>query len=68
MTPFEELVLSDCLEDLESWRLLHNPTVTGVLNAEEFYDLCKAAGYGEETSQKAARQRAYERLKRDLPP
>ncbi len=67
MTPFEEDVLADCLEQAETWRLLHNPTVTGPMTADEFYEMCKAAGYGEEASQKAARLRAYERMKKDLP-
>lgn len=48
--------------------MLHDPQVAGELNAEAYLELCRAAGYGEEESQRAATKRAEARMDRDLPP
>lgn len=47
---------------------LRDPRQGGRANAEEMYELCKAAGYSEEAAQRAARQRAEDRMDRELPP
>lgn len=47
--------------------MLHDPNVGGKLNAEQFLELCKDAGYSEEQAQKAATRRANQRLDQGLP-
>jgi hypothetical protein len=54
--------------EARAWDRLHDPEYSGGLNKDAFYELCKAAGYSEEASQKAAAERGWERAKRDLPP
>lgn len=56
------------LRTARSWEMLHDPTMSGDLTAEQFYDLCRDAGYDEATSQRAASQRALERVRQDKPP
>lgn len=55
------------LETVHAYDALHS-SEAGRLDAEAVLELCRAAGYSEEASQKAARQRALERMRRDLPP
>ncbi len=68
MTAFEEDVLYESMLEVQAQELLQNPEVGGALNAEGVLELCKAAGMSEDEAQKAASQRALERLRRELPP
>jgi hypothetical protein len=56
------------MEDVRAWELLHDPDVAGRLDAEGYYELCKAAGFPEDEAQRAASERAWQRLRKDLPP
>jgi len=55
------------MEETRAWELLNDPQHAGGLNAEGILELCKAAGYSEEASQQAAKERALARLRNDLP-
>jgi hypothetical protein len=57
-----------CLQETMAWEKLNDPKVGGRATAEEILELCKAAGYSEEESQKVASQRALDRMRLDLPP
>ena len=67
MTPFEEEVLFTALPKVMAWERLHDPEFGGKLDAEGIYDQCLAAGYDEATAGEWARQRALERMRKDLP-
>lgn len=60
-------MLYDILGSAQAYRALYDPRIGGRMNAEELYNLCLQAGYSEEASQDAARERALERLRKDLP-
>ena len=64
---FAKDVLFDSLNVVQAWEMLHDSNVVGNLNTEEYYDLCLAAGYSEEASQRAARDWGLKRLRKDLP-
>jgi hypothetical protein len=57
-----------CLEQAKCWSAVHDPNIGGMMDAEEFLELCKAAGYSEEAAQKAATERANKRMDKDLTP
>lgn len=54
---------ADCL----AWERLHSEE-GGRMTAEELLEACRAAGYPEEAAQKAASERALQRMRLDLPP
>jgi hypothetical protein len=53
------------MEEAKAFEDLENPEVGGRLNANDFYELCRKAGYSEEVSQKAATARANSILDRE---
>ena len=55
------------LEEIRAWELLHDPNVGGQMDADTFYEWCKLAGYNEDASKRAMKQRALERMRKDLP-
>lgn len=61
-------MLFEALETAKSWEMLNDPKVSGSIDAEGYLELCKAAGMTEDEAQKAASRRAWERMRRDLPP
>lgn len=61
-------MLLECLPAAIAYENLHNPALSGGLDAEGVLELAKLAGYSEEAAQKAAKRRGEERMKRDLPP
>ena len=67
MSQFEEDLLFGCLEQVQAWEMLHNPQVVGTLNTEEFFELCKTAGYSKQAAQKAASAWAWKRMQKELP-
>lgn len=50
-----------------AWHALQNPEVGGRMDPDQILDLCRRAGYTEEAAQKAASQRAEERLDSQVP-
>ena len=60
-------MLFAALERTYYWEMLHDPMLSGSMNTEEFLDLCKKAGFAEREAQAAASQRAWQRLRKDLP-
>ena len=60
-------MLFGALQTAKAWEMLHDPNVGGKLNADQFLELCKEAGYSEEQAQKAATRRANQRLDQGLP-
>ena len=54
-------------EQVLAYRMLHDPQIGGQAGAEQVLELCKAAGYCEDAAQKAARQRADQRLDAEQP-
>ncbi len=64
---FEAGVLFDLAQQVQAYKLLHDPQVGGTATPDQLLDLCKRAGYPEESAQKAASQRANERLDHGLP-
>ncbi len=57
-----------CLDRAHAWEYLHDPKISGRLDAEGLLELCRQAGFSESEAQRAANQRANERLSRELPP
>ncbi len=55
------------MADVRAEERLHGPE-GGKMTAEELLDACLAAGYPEEAAQKAASERALQRMRMDLPP
>lgn len=47
---------------VQAWEQLHDTEYSGNLSMAAFYDLMIRAGYSEESAQKAANKRGYERL------
>jgi hypothetical protein len=66
LDPFTEAVLTRTLQTVTAREQLENPSYAGMLDAEQFYELCVRAGYDEQTSQKAANHRANARLDKGL--
>jgi hypothetical protein len=64
---FELDVMERLAYQVLAWQDLRNPAVGGVLDAEGILELCRAAGFSEEESQKAATRQAYERIKKGHP-
>lgn len=62
MTSFDELVLQMVLPKVQAWEHLNNPDYCGRLTMGQYKRLLLEAGYSEETAQKAANQRGWERL------
>lgn len=56
------------LETVHCYRALHDAETAGALTGEQYYELMKGAGYGEEVAQKAGTRRAADRQRNDLPP
>lgn len=56
------------MADVLAWEQLHDPEVGGKMTAEELLEACLAAGYPEEVAQKAASERALQRMRMELPP
>ena len=65
--PFAESVLFACLPMAHAWDMLHDVDVSGSLNMEQYFDLCKAAGLDDATASQAAAQRGAARLRKELP-
>ncbi len=61
------MVLDRTLAYVEAYEMLHDPEVVGKLNTEAYLDLCLAAGYGKEASERAARDWGVNRLRKNLP-
>ena len=56
------------LNRVMAWRILRDPQQGGHLSAEEILDVARQAGYDEETAQKIATRRGFERSQKNLPP
>lgn len=56
--------MPDCL----AWERLHDPEIGGRMTAEELLEACRTAGYSEDQAQKAASERALQRMRMDLAP
>jgi hypothetical protein len=60
--------LFDLLEkEVYAWEILRDPETGGSLSAEGVLEMYRAAGYSEEIAQKAASERAWQRMQRDMP-
>jgi len=59
-------VLFDLLSVAQAWKMLHDPEVVGRMETEKYLDLCLAAGYSQEASERAAREFGLERLRKGL--
>lgn len=64
---FARDLLWDCLRTAKAWENLHNPEVAANLDMEGMLELCLAAGYSRETSERAAREKGLQRMARNLP-
>jgi len=51
-----------------AWRDLHDPHIGGVLDADDFYQLAEAAGLGKAEIERLVKERAWQRMKKELPP
>jgi hypothetical protein len=60
------MVMMDSVSVVRAFRMLHDPDYVGGMNTENYLELCKAAGYSEESSQKAASEWAVKRLRKGL--
>lgn len=67
MSAFEEDVLFGALLKAMCWRDLHDPHIGGSLDAEDFLELAKAAGLGPRDVEKLIAERAWQRMKKELP-
>ena len=47
---------------VQAWELINNPEYCGQLTMEQLHRLLIEAGYSEDTAQKAASQRGWDRL------
>lgn len=47
---------------VQAWERLNNPEYCGQMNTDQFYRTFIEAGYSEEVAEKAAKQRASDRL------
>lgn len=56
------------LQTGRAYDMLHDPNVGGSLKSDDFLSLCRRAGYSEEAAQKAATERANQRLDRNMEP
>lgn len=56
------MVLFDLAQNVAAWRVLQDPEAQGGLDADGILVMHRRAGYPEEECQKAARQRAEQRL------
>jgi hypothetical protein len=56
------------MHEVRCFEHLHDPEVGGRLDAEGYYELCRAAGLPEGQAQRLASERAWQRLKQDLKP
>jgi len=61
-------VLWKALTGARAWEALNDPARLGKMNAEEFLETARAAGWPEAQAQKAASHHAAERLRRNLDP
>ena len=61
------MILDDGLNAAMAWGMLHNPEVARELTTESYLELCKAAGYGEDASQRAAKEWGFKRIAAGLP-
>lgn len=61
------MVLSDLANVKRAWQALNDPKIVGGLNTEQYLELCLAAGYSQEVSEKAACDWANKRLESGLP-
>jgi hypothetical protein len=50
-----------------AWERLNDPHLRSEMDQDTFAELCKEAGYSEEAIAQAVKERAYQRLKRDMP-
>lgn len=66
--PFTEDVLFGALRTAKAWEMVNDPKATSEMDSEGLLELCKAAGYSEDASQKAATDRANARMDRGLMP
>lgn len=56
------------LQVAKAWEMLHDPKVSGNLKTEQYMQLCRDAGYGEDAVQKAGTAWMNKRLDLDLEP
>jgi hypothetical protein len=54
------------LNTARAFKMLHDPEYVGNLNTEAYLDLCLAAGYSQEASEKAAADWGFKRIKSGL--
>ena len=62
MTDFDEDVLRDVMSKVQAWERLNDPEYCGKLTMGEFHALLLQAGYSEDTAQRAANRRGWDRL------
>jgi hypothetical protein len=60
-------VLFEALLEVKAWHDMHDSNVGGQMNSEDIMELAKRAGFDKKIAEKIARERAWQRLKRDLP-
>lgn len=66
LDPFTESVLTRTLQTVTAREKLEDHTYSGLLDSEQFYELCVRAGYDEQVAQKAANHRANARMDKGL--
>jgi hypothetical protein len=66
--PFTEEVLDMALESARAYEWVNTPSIASSLTADGMLELCRKAGYSEESSQKAATNQANARMDRDMVP
>ena len=65
---FREELLFAGLNVAKAWEMLHDPKVIGGLNTKAYMQLCRDAGYSEESVQKAGTDWYNKRLDAKLEP
>jgi hypothetical protein len=65
---FRDELLFAGLQTAKAWEMLHDPKVTGHLKTDDYMQLCRDAGYGEDAVQKAGTAWANKRLDAKLEP
>jgi len=54
--------------EAKCWHDLHDPQVGGQLDIEDFYELAKAAGLSQKEVEALVEERAYQRMRKEMPP
>lgn len=63
---FAQDVLWDCLHGAKAWETLHDRDALRGVDMEGMLELCLAAGYSREASEKAAREWGLKRMEKDM--